>query len=54
MQSEPGAKSRVLIDGPENIELHQDWFPDGKSVLVVISKTMDPSQLTRVSVSDGT
>lgn len=54
MPSEPGAKSRVLIDGPENQWIEPEaWFPDGKSVLVAISKTGAKWLLTRVSTADG-
>ena len=54
MENEPGAKSRVLVDTPEftYYEPH-GWFPDNKSVLVLMAKADDSWQLARVSVPDG-
>jgi Tol biopolymer transport system component len=54
MPNEPGAKPRVLVDNPENTYyVPTAWFPDGKSVLVLLKKTDRTWRLARVSVSDG-
>jgi Tol biopolymer transport system component len=54
MANEPGAKSRLVIDSPENIDYKPvSWFPDRASVLVAIQKPGRDWQLARVSVSDG-
>jgi Tol biopolymer transport system component len=54
MQNQPDGKSRVLIDNPEYTGYTAvAWFPDGKSVLVVITKRDNSYQFARVSVPDG-
>jgi Tol biopolymer transport system component len=54
MPNEPGGKSRILLGSPENdYYAPTAWFPDGKSVLVMLQKTDRSWQLVRVSVADG-
>ncbi|HEY4362902.1 MAG TPA: hypothetical protein VGN17_18170 [Bryobacteraceae bacterium] len=58
MGKEPGSKPRVLVEIPEKVDYTpEDWFPDGKSALVLIGKLgadrPDFRQFARVSMSDG-
>ena len=54
MANEPGAKSRVVVDNPENDYYEPAaWSPDGKSVLVTVRKRDLTWQLAWVSVADG-
>jgi Tol biopolymer transport system component len=49
-----GGKSRILLDNPEyQFCVPTAWFPDGKSVLVVLGKRDSTAQLARVTVADG-
>ena len=56
VQTEPGSKPRSLADTcKRNNCAPNDWFPDGKSVLINIRDQSDKTwQLARVSISDGT
>lgn len=51
MPNEPGAKSRVLVEGSQYWPL--DWFPDGKSALISLGRPDRTSQLASISISDG-
>jgi len=55
MSAEPGGKPRILLNTPE-ITYYElaGWFPDGKSILVFLDRTDKTSELSRVSISDGT
>ncbi len=55
MPNEVGGKALVLVDKPEYSNYAPAaWYPDGKSVLVVLTSKRDRTwQLARVSVSDG-
>lgn len=54
MPNAVGGKARVLVDNPEYSYYEPTaWSPDGKSVLVIISKKDKTDQLARVAISDG-
>src|SRR5581483_2503820 len=55
MPTEPGARSRTLLNTRE-IDYYTlaGWFPDGKSILVVLERPDKTSELSRVSISGGT
>jgi Tol biopolymer transport system component len=54
MPNEPGGKARILVDNREfDNYATAAWFPDGKSVLVNISKPDKTDVLARVSMADG-
>jgi Tol biopolymer transport system component len=54
VSNELGGAGRVLVDNKENIwYTPTNWSPDGKSVLVIISKKDKTDQLARVAISDG-
>jgi hypothetical protein len=53
--NEPGAKSRVLRDTPENIYYQPTaWSPDGKAILTVLQKPDRTWQIAWVSTTEGT
>jgi len=52
--NELGGKARVLVDNKENTWYNPTaWSPDGKSVVMIISKKDKTDQLARVATSDG-
>ena len=53
LSTEPGSTSRVLLDSPQDDFYEAAWLPDGKSLLVLISKVDKTVQFARVSVADG-
>ncbi len=54
MLNEIGGKARVLLDNKENTWYTPTaWSPDGKSVVVIITKKDKADQLARVTIADG-
>ena len=53
-KAKPGANSRVVLHNPEvAYYLLENWSPDGKSILSIISTAGNAAQLVWISVADG-